>query len=72
MMAYNSSEEELEEIRLAIYEEIKDMTPEERVAYFSAQAEPIIKEYGLRTVSLIEADEQMEEKALCTQRRESA
>ena len=55
-MVYNSFEEELDTIRLAIYEEIKDMTPEERVAYFNAQAEPILKEYGLRTVNQIEAD----------------
>ena len=53
-MVYNSFEEELDAIRLAIYEEIKDMTSEERVAYFNAQAEPILKEYGWQTVSLAE------------------
>ena len=63
-MAYNSFEEELEAIRLAIYEEIKDMTPEEEVVYFNTQAEPIIKEYGLQTVSLIETDEQMKKEAV--------
>ena len=59
-MVYNSFEEELDAIRLAIYEEIKDMTPEERVAYFNAQAEPILKEYGLQTVDEIITDEQKE------------
>ena len=63
-MVYNSFEEELDAIRLAIYEEIKDMTPEEEVAYFNTQAEPIIKEYGLQTVSLTEADEQMKKEAV--------
>ena len=61
-MVYNSFEEELRAIRLAIYEEIKDMTPEEEVAYFNAQAEPLIKEYGWQIVSL----EQMEKKAVLT------
>jgi hypothetical protein len=59
MMIYNSFEEELDAIRLAIYEEIKDMTPEEEVAYINAQAAPILKEYGLRTVNQIKADEEM-------------
>ena len=63
-MVYNSFEEELRAIRLAIYEEIKDMTPEERVTYFNAQAEPIIKEYGLRVVDRIEVNEQMEKEAV--------
>ena len=59
-MVYETFEDELDAIRLAIYEEIKDMTPEEQVAYFNAQAEPIIKEYGLRTVNL----EQMKKEAV--------
>ena len=61
-MVYNSFEEELRAIRLAIYEEIKDMTPEEEVVYFNAQAEPLVKEYAWQTVSL----EQMEKKAVLT------
>ena len=63
-MVYNTFEEELDAIRLAIYEEIKDMTPEEQVIYFNAQAEPIIKEYGLRAVDRIEVDEQMNKEAV--------
>ena len=56
---YNTFEEELDAIRLTIYEEIKNMTPEEEIAYIKAQVEPILKEYGIRTVSLDEtkADE---------------
>ena len=38
----NPTEDELDVIRLKIYERIKDMTPEEEVAYFRAQNEPII------------------------------
>ena len=60
MMVYETFEDELDAIRLAIYEEIKDMTPEEQVAYLNAQAEPILKEYGLQTVDQIKADEQKE------------
>ena len=59
-MVYETFEDELDAIRLAIYEEIKDMTPEEQVAYFNTQAEPIIKEYGMRTVDL----EQMKKEAV--------
>jgi hypothetical protein len=51
-MEYNSFEEELDSIRLTIYDEIKDMTTEERVAYFNSQAEPILKEYGMKVVDL--------------------
>ena len=38
----NPIEDELDVVRLKIYERIKDMTPEEEVAYFRAQNEPII------------------------------
>ena len=63
-MVYNTFEEELDAIRLAIYEEIKDMTPEEEVAYFNAQAEPILKKYDLQTMNQIEADIEMEKEAV--------
>jgi len=63
-MVYSSFEEELDAIRLAIYEEIKNMTPEEEVAYFNEQAAPILKEYGLLTVDEIKADEQMNKEAV--------
>jgi hypothetical protein len=65
-MRYNSFEEELDAIRLAIYEEIKGMTAEERVAYFNSQAEPIIEEYGMKTMDLrlMKAEEQAEKEAV--------
>ena len=45
-------EEELNAIRLELYEEIKDMTPEEEVTYIRAQTAPIIKQYGLKVSNL--------------------
>jgi len=56
MMTYATFEEELNAIRLAIYEEIRYMAPEDRVTYFNMQAEPIIKEYGLQTINQIETE----------------
>lgn len=41
----NPIEDELDIIRLKI---IKDMTPEEEVAYFRAQNEPIIRQFNLK------------------------
>ena len=52
----NTFEDELDEIRIKLYEETKDMTPEEHVAYIKALSAPILKEYGLRTANQIEAD----------------
>ena len=54
MMEYKTFEEELDAIRLAIYEEIKDMTPEEEAAYIQSLAAPVLKEYGLRSITQIE------------------
>ena len=45
-------EEELNAIRLSIYEEIKDMTPEEEENYFRTQTEPIIKEFNMKRSTL--------------------
>ena len=45
-------EDELDAIRLQIYEEVKDMTPEEFVAYSIAQAEPVMKKYNMKRATL--------------------
>lgn len=45
-------ETELNTIRLKLYEEIKDMTPEEEVVYIRTQTAPLIKRYGLKMSSL--------------------
>jgi hypothetical protein len=60
MKRVNTFEDELDEIRVNLYEQIKDMTIDERVVYLKALAAPILKEYGLRTVNQIKADEQKE------------
>ncbi len=39
---------EIHEIRLQIYEETKNMTPQERTEYFHRGAEEAIKKYGLK------------------------
>ena len=49
---YDNFEDELDAIRIGIYEEIKDMTPEERVNYFHVQTAPMIKELGLEYSTL--------------------
>ena len=58
--------EELDEIRVKLYEEIKGMTPEEHVAYIKTLTAPILQEYGLLTVNQIKDNEQMKKEAVFT------
>jgi hypothetical protein len=60
----NTFEDELDAIRLAIYEKIKDMTPEEEIAYLKSLSDPVLKEYGLRTVSRVKAGDQAEKETV--------
>ena len=60
MKRVNTFEDDLDEIRVNLYEQVKDMTIDERVVYLKSLAAPILKEYGLRTVNQIKADEQKE------------
>jgi hypothetical protein len=64
MMDYKTFEDELDEIRVKLYEETKDMTIDERVTYFKSLSAPILKEYGLKTLNQIKAEEQMEKEAV--------
>ena len=41
-------EKEINKIRLQIYEEIKDMTLQERSEYYRKKEEALIKEYGFK------------------------
>ena len=50
--AFETFEDELDAIRLSLYEEVKDMTPEEETAYLKAQVEPLYQEFGIRTSDL--------------------
>ena len=50
MMNNNSVEDELDAIRIRHYEQTKDMTREERVAYVNSRAEQILKPYGIKPV----------------------
>ena len=64
MKRANTFEDELNEIRIKLYEETKDMTDEEHVAYIKSLAAPILKEYGLQTLKQIKEDEQREKEAI--------
>jgi hypothetical protein len=48
---YTPVEEEVDAIRDRIWEEIKDMTPEERCAYIDQKTAPVIKEFGIKVTS---------------------
>ena len=49
---YDTFEDWLDATRVSLYEEVKDMTPEEHVAYIHAQTAPIIKKLGLEYSTL--------------------
>lgn len=49
---FETFEDELDAIRLRLYEEVKDMTPEEEIAYLKVQVEPLYQEFGIRTSDL--------------------
>ena len=49
---YNDFEDELDAIRLSLYEEVKDMTIEERIAHLHEKTDPIIKKYGIQMSDL--------------------
>ena len=51
-IVYHDLEDELDAIRLSLYEEIKDMTPEEEVTYIKAETEPIMRQFGLKRSTL--------------------
>ena len=49
---FETFEDELDAIRLSLYEEVKDMTPEEEIAYLKAQVEPLYQEFCIRASDL--------------------
>jgi hypothetical protein len=50
----DSIEKEIDEIRLRIYERIKDMTPAEMNEYYNKSTEATIKKYGMRVVTSVD------------------
>ena len=46
-MKSNPIEDELDAIRIMIYEQTKDMSSEERVAYFNRRTEEAFAQYGI-------------------------
>ena len=51
MKKLNNVEQELNAIRVSLYEEIKGMSPSEMTAYMTAQVTPIEKKYGIQPIS---------------------
>ena len=49
---YDDFEDELDAIRLSLYNEVKDMTTDDMIAYLHEQAAPIIKKLGLEYSTL--------------------
>ena len=64
MKRVNTFEDELDEIRVKIYEQTKDMTIDERVVYLKSLAAPVLEEYGLKTLNQIKTDEQAKKEAV--------
>ena len=49
---YKNFEDELDAIRVNLYEKVKHMTADERIAYLDEQTAPIIEEFGIRLSTL--------------------
>jgi hypothetical protein len=52
-MTKYSEDDWLDEARVSIYEETKDMTRKERVAYLKEQAAPFYEKYNIRRASML-------------------
>jgi hypothetical protein len=51
MKAPNTIEQEINRIRLQIYEETKDMTPQERAERVNRIGEAVAKKYGFKRIA---------------------
>ena len=49
---FDNFDDELDAIRLSLYEETKGMTPREEVAYLNAKTKPVIQRYNFRISNL--------------------
>jgi len=50
MKKFNTIEQEINQIRLRIYEETKDMTPEQLTEYYRKSTDATIKQYGFKVI----------------------
>ena len=50
MKTTNNIEQEIDQIRLQIYEKTKNMTPEQLTAYYQKSGEQSAKKYGFKIV----------------------
>ena len=48
MMNESTTMKEVMDIRLAVYEEIKDLSPEDQITYFNDASRRMEQEYGIR------------------------
>ena len=48
MMNESTTMKEVMDIRMAIYDEIKDLSPEKQIAYFNDASRQMEQEYGIR------------------------
>jgi hypothetical protein len=48
-------EDEINAIRINLYEQTKDMTTQERVDFFNKGAREVIKQYGVKNVKIVDA-----------------
>ena len=60
----NIIENELNKTRERLYEETKNMTIAEHVAYINSLTVPIVKQYGLKTLNQTKTDKQVEMEAV--------
>ena len=51
MKKANTIEQEIDQIRLQIFEKIKDMTPEQHIEYYKKSGEASAKKYGFTIVA---------------------
>ena len=51
MKAPNTIEQEINQIRLMIYEKTKDMTPDQLTDYYKQSTETTIKKYGFKVIA---------------------
>ena len=58
MKPSNTIEQEVNQIRLSIYERTKDMTPAELTEYYKKSTEATIKEYGFKIVDSAQEGQQ--------------